>query len=156
MKVNLLINGTNVLGGYLNIDPYAKEGDGKILGDITNLDHCVDDDELEELVADSILEYFGLNIVGGIIKNWVDKLQKGGKITLVCPDIYEIAKAISRRDLSEDEANILLFGPQDKEGVFKRNVYSMEKIEQILTYLNVKITSKKFLGFKLVITGEKM
>lgn len=156
MKANLLINGRTVLAGYLNIDPLAKEGDGKIVGDITDLSHTIDDDELDELIADSVLEYFGLTIVGGILRNWIAKLKKGGRLVITSPDIYEIARAIMRRDISEDDANVLLFGSQENEGVFKRNAFSMEKIEGLLTYLGMKITSKHFLTYKLVIVAEKL
>lgn len=156
MKANLLIDGTEVLAGYTNIDPFAKEGDGKVKGDISNLDHSFDDDELEEIIADSVLEYYGVNMIGNVLKNWIVKLQKGGRLVITVPDIYEIARAIMRRDISEDDANVLLFGPQDDEAKTKKNAFSMEKVEYLLTYLNMKVITKRFNAFKLVIVAEKL
>lgn len=155
-KANLLVNNNTVLNGYVNIDPYAVEGDGKIQGDVTDLSHCIDDDELDELVADSVLEYFGAAMVPQVLSNWVRKIKKGGKIVISTPDIYEIARGIVRRDISEDDANILLFGTQDKDGSFKRNAYSMKKVEQLLSQLGMSVTSRRFVTYKLVITAEKV
>lgn len=155
-KANLLVNNNTVLNGYVNIDPYAVEGDGKIQGDVTDLSHCIDDDELDELVADSVLEYFGAGMVPQVLSNWVSKIKKGGRIVISTPDIYEIARGIVRRDISEDDANVLLFGTQDKDGSFKRNVFSMKKVEQLLSQLGMSVTSRRFVTYKLVITAEKV
>jgi hypothetical protein len=155
-KVNLLLEGIHVLADHLNIDPFAQDGDGKIGGDITNLDHTIDDGELEEIVADSVLEYFPPNIIGAIVDNWVKKLQKGGKLTVISPDIYEIARGIMRHEISEDKANELLFGMQEKDWQLKKNAFSTAKIEQLLAAFGMKITSKRFSGHKVMITAEKV
>lgn len=156
MKANLLINGNIVMAGYINIDPYAKEGDGKISGDVSNLDHSIDDGELDEIVADSVIEYFGSNIVGSILNNWINKLVRGGKMTITTPDIYEVARSIMRREISEDDANKIIFGTNENNDLFKKNILSINRIEQLLLALGMKILSKRILGYKITIVAEKL
>jgi hypothetical protein len=155
-KANLLLNGTNVLAGYYNIDPFAKDGEGKIRGDISNLDEIVDDGELDEILADSVLEYYEIKLVNGIVQNWVNKLERGGKITITVPDLYEICKSIVRREVNEHEANILLYGTQEEKWKLRKNAFTIPKIEHLLTTLGTKIVAKKFSGTNASVTAEKL
>ncbi len=155
-KANLLLNGTNVLAGYYNIDPFAKDGEGKILGDITNLDEIVDNGELDEILAHSVLEYFEIKLVDSIVKNWVSKLERGGKITITVPDLYEITKLIVRREVNEYQANRLLFGNQDEKWQLRKNCFTIPTLEHMLVTAGTKVVSKRFVGMNASITAEKL
>jgi hypothetical protein len=140
----------------MNVDPFTKDGDGKILGEVTNLDELVDDSEAEEIVADTVLDYFQMQLVPGIISNWVKKLKRGGRLAITAPDLYEIAKASMKRDISEMETNRLLFGNQEKDWQIKKNAFSIGRLEELMAENGLKIISKKFVSYKVVLIGEKV
>jgi predicted SAM-dependent methyltransferase len=156
MKINLLINGKHILAGYINIDPLAVDGDGKIAADISNLDATIDDGEADEIIADSILDYFPYRNTASIVGNWVKKLRKGGKLILVCPNIYEVARQLMRREITETQANELIYDGRGEDWQLKKNLYSVTTMEEMLKSMGMKTISKKLVNHKHMLTAEKV
>ena len=158
MKVNLLIdNPGDVRSGYLNIDPIAEPGDvnGRIKGDIGNLSEHVDAGEADEIVALDILDYFPTNTVDIVLNNWLTRLRHGGRLTMSVVDIREVARGVLAGNLSPNDYNELLYGKQEQPWQFKKSIYTLNQIAEVLANLGFKILSKRIQNLRAVITIER-
>lgn len=121
-KINLLIDEKDsVLNGYINIDPFADGTDSRIQGDISNLDHLVDDAEADEIIAKDIIGFFEINRVDSIIDNWLKKLAKGGKLILYFLDLESCVQAYIEGKINHEQLNRLVYGDQNKAWNFRNN-----------------------------------
>jgi predicted SAM-dependent methyltransferase len=84
MKLNL---GSNTIryNGFLNVDirdvPYSVD----IVDDVSVL-NGIPDGSVDEIKSEAILEHFAPDRTLDVIKVWVRKLEKGGKILIMVPD----------------------------------------------------------------------
>lgn len=157
-KVNLLIdNPAGVLSGYDNIDPFTPDDDkfGRIKGDISNLNHEVDDGEVEEILAYGILNYYGGAHVDAILSNWVSKLAHGGMLTVSCVDLRSVCREYLSGSLPIEDANQILYGTHSEPWDFRKSVFSIDIVEQVLRNKGLKILSKRLHKTLMYITCER-
>lgn len=148
--------------GYINIDPIPK-GDTVSGLTVRPLDFRTMEffdvskkSECTEILLDDVLEYVGSHQLEEFLSYICAKLRKYGKIHLKGLDITEITRMRYNDELSENEMNLLLFGPQDTPWGFKNGCHSARKIKQILEGLGLKITSIKLDNGKYCISGERL
>lgn len=157
-KVNLLIdNPGGTLSGYDNIDPFTPDDDkfGRIKGDVSNLDHEVDNGEASEILAHGILNYYSGEHVDGVLSNWVSKLAHGGQLTVSGVDLRAVCRDYLNGNLPIEDANEILFGTHTKPWDFKKSVFSIDIVEQVLRTKGLKILSKRVHKTSLYITCER-
>jgi len=158
MKVNLLLDNPNgAIKGYLNIDPFAPiDNDPRQNGDITNLDWGIDGNELEEILADDIINYFPFPALNGIVANWVSKLAINGKLILRGIDYEEVCRQITFQQIDKALGLQLLYGVQDKRSHIRQSGLTLLDITEYLENLNMKIMLKLLDGYNYVIEAVKL
>ena len=158
MKLNLLMNESDIRAGYENIDgfpgvPVNQEfSEVKIIGDVINLDWYCENNTCEEIIAINILNNLFIPQVHSTLENWYQKLQNNGKLILSTIDLYEVGKNLSNGLISFNEALTLLYGTQ-QSGIWdlKKNAFTMDSIIGILKALGFTIKKVKSNNYKLVI-----
>lgn len=158
MKLNLLLdNSKDVLSGYLNIDPLAKDSEkNKINGDISNLDFVCDNGEVEEILAYNILEYFHFFRIDQILNNWLSKLKVGGKLILGILDIEEISRLYYLNRISMDKFNNLIFGEQKKDWDTKKCGLTVYNLTEVLTNKGYKILRSEINEYEGFVSCERV
>lgn len=159
MKINLLLDNTgDVRSGYINIDPFAPDNDaaGRLKGDISNLDHVVDDGEAIEIIALEVLDYFPGHQADAILTNWLKKLARSGRLTLSVVDVREVARAICANEMSPEDINEHLHGKQEKPWQYRKSAYTLTQIAEVLGNLGYKILARRVQNFRAVITVERI
>lgn len=151
MKINLLRNSNELLNGYVNIDNFV--GEGKVQGDVTNLDTIVDDALADEIIAKNILQYYEYSKLVLIVQGWVKKLRHNGSITIVVPDYRAICKGIAKDIITVNNALPLLYGPQTHALLCYKSSMSLDFIKQILTEAGLVIQKIDLDDFQICITG---
>ncbi len=156
MKVNLLVNSPHFhRNGYLNIDPFAKDGDQhRVRGDVSNLDALVDDGEAEEIVAYEILDLFPFRDGGTILNNWLKKLKKGGTIVLTSLDILSVAKDLHFGNLEYDHK--MIYGNQTANWDFRKASYPLRELVAELKERGLKIIKQRIDNYKAVVVAERL
>ena len=155
MKLNLLLNNrAGIIGGYTNIDPFADGSDERVPGDVSNLKE-IDDYEVDEILADSIHEYFPYPNLLGLINNWITKLVKGGKLVIKGNDINLLTFKRYSGEISEEQYIQEVYGNQKETWDFKKCMAHIAIVAAILESKNVKILKKYYENYKFVVVGEK-
>jgi len=158
VKVNLLIdNPGDVRSGYVNIDPLAPENDpdGRLKGDVGNLDHAVDGGEAEEILALEVLDYFPGHQADDILANWLSKLAHGGRLTISVVDVKEVARAVCSNNLSIDDINELLHGKQEKPWQFRKSAYTLSQLVEVLSNQGYKVLARRVQNYRALVTVER-
>ena len=131
-KLNIMRIGGDYLNGYINITPTKNEEhlDASI-GSLNNVDWIVDNGELEEIIADKVLEYFPYSETATIISNWVSKLKVGGTIVIGIIDTYELTRMLSLRSMDLSTYNNIANGAGPD---YKKASLSTQDIIDKVTY----------------------
>lgn len=163
MKVNLLFdNPGDVRSGYLNIDGAVSEeevqgnpNDSRIAKRVDDLSHTVDANELDELVAMDILDYFPMNHADVILDHWLSRLKHGGELTLSVVDLRQISREVLSNALDISDVNHLLFGKQEKPWQFKNCVFTIHTLVEILGAKGYTIIKKLAVGNRAIVTVRR-
>lgn len=148
--------------GYVNIDPIPK-GDtvgGLIVRpldfrtmeffDVSKKSECT------EIFLDEVMEYVASHQLEEFLSYICSKLRKYGKIHLKGLDITEVVRMRYNDEITEQEANQLLFGSQDNPWAFKNGCHSMRRVRDILKSFDINITSIKLDSCVYCISGERL
>lgn len=153
MRVNLLLNEPPIVG-YTNIDvaiPTSTED--KIAGNVFNLDALVDDGECDEIIARNIINLCPVKDVGKVVKNWVNKLQHGGTLTVGTVDLKELSRAVHLGVVDVPTATQVLFG--DQENIWRKSVMDIEILEALMERYGLKVINKSFDGIIGLVSGQR-
>jgi len=153
MKLNLLRNSNKVMSGHLNVD--ILPGEGKVQGDIANLDPLVDNASCTDIVARNVLEYVPHNELVSVLNHWISKLRHGGKLTINTTDLRSIAKAVVRDALEPSDYLNLLYGQQRNAFDIKRSILTASTLSALLESANLKIVNKAMDAYEFSITAER-
>jgi hypothetical protein len=156
MKVNLLLNSNDIRSGWVNVDPFATEGDGKVYANFHNLDEVLCDAEATEFQALNIMNYIPIPNVQDTILHWISKIRRGGTLSLGGLDIDLMAKAIVRKDIDLVMTNALLFGSQDNPLSHKKNCLSIGWTVELLQSNGFKILEKRLESFHYFVKAERV
>ncbi len=156
-KLNILLNATcDVRAGYINVDPFAPDGDkDRIKGDPAALGPIVDAAEAEEIIALGILDYLPFGKVEEVVKHWISRLAHGGKLTVGTTDFLELSRLSHLRLISLDDFNRILHGEQREVWQFKKSSCSLNLLTELLVNNGLRILSKKLVGVDAVVIGER-
>lgn len=160
MKVNLLLaNAGDIRSGYLNIDgaatPEECEKDGRIAGAVDNIEHTVDANELEELVAMDILDYFPMHYADKVLDHWLSRLKHGGRLTLSVADLRQVSRELLNNTADIADVNELLFGKQEKDWQFKKCVFTTSILANILQAKGYIIEKKIAINKRAIVTVRR-
>lgn len=129
MKVNLLNNSHETYPDFdINLDPYAQQGDGKIKGNLANLDEHVENGEATFILSKFILEFMDSNTMKLAMDNWVRKLAFGGKLHLTGYDSKALAREYTLGGVDEVEFNRMLYGDNSTPWNKKSQILSLKII----------------------------
>lgn len=160
MKVNLLLdNPGDVRSGYLNIDgaaiPADCQIDGRMCASVSDLSHTVDVNELDELIAMDILDYFPLEEADKIIDHWLSLLKHGGKLTVGMVDLRQVAREVLANSIDIADVNELLYGKQEKPWQFKKCVCTAPILVNILRAKGHIIERKLAVNNRAIVTVRR-
>lgn len=166
MKINLLMGSDNVLSDAINIDPLAtnaamigpnqqfEAGPHKYALQLTNLDSVCDDSEVDEIVANGVSEYLGVELLGAL-NNWVKKLRRGGRLIVSGVDFYCLAKSYSSFYINEELAQNLLYSNPATPWQTKKNIMTSEIMQQLLTERGLKINKCRVSNMEFLVEAVK-
>jgi hypothetical protein len=155
VKINLLINNNSVRNGFINVDPFAVPGDGKVGGDVGNLDHVACDAECDEIVADDILDYIPNDVSGDTLLNWIGKLRHGGTLTIGGVDLREVSRMFTRQEIDVSEANAVLYGRQRLPLEYRKSTSTIQHVINMLESKGLKILNKRIEGAYYSVTARR-
>lgn len=152
MKVNLLYDYPNgIRSGYLNIDPFAPDGDPNVVrADIFNLE-MVEDGEAEELVAHDILPYCSPANVNKIIPVWFRKIAHGGTIVLGALETRNIAKRLMQYDLTIDQFNEFIHGTSHQ----RQSSFTLQQMVEVVNVQGFQVLQKRVVDGMAVVVGRR-
>ncbi len=157
-RVNLLLdNPGDVRNGYLNFDPHAPENclDGRICAAVDDLSHTIDFNELTELVAHDILDYFGMEQADKVLDHWLSRLAHGGTLSLSVVDLREVSREVLANTLDLADVNELLFGRQEREWQFKKSVFTLPVLIGMFEKKGYQVLLKKAANNRAVVTVQR-
>lgn len=138
MKLNLIRDKNQELTGYTTVS-----------SQFDNLDTLlVDDGEAEEIRAVGVLSLYISVDAEKVVNHWIRKLKHGGKLTVICPDIFDISLAINSGAMSIATANQLLYNEQ-------RSCVSLTIVEDMFVATGLNIITKRINDYHFTITGER-
>ena len=158
MKLNLG-SGKDIRNGYLNLDIVPIEGADPDLfrqHDVTNLDDIAEDDSVEEMLLFNILPVFSFRHVFGLMTHWVTKLQPGGVLKIVVPDVYE--RALSLMSGQTDIQNYILstYGHHANDHDYVKTAFDLDILCDLLTdKLKLNVLNKHCANGQIIIEAER-
>jgi len=119
VKINLG-SGDCPIDGYVNID--RKTGQ-----EVYPL--AYEDGSVDEIRASHILEHFGINEIGDVLKNWAAKLKPGGLLKIAVPDFDKIIELYKDGDLKTAG---YVCGAQVDENDFHKSIFNRTALTNVL------------------------
>jgi SAM-dependent methyltransferase len=89
VRVNLG-SGDDRRSGYVNVDLRPEVAD--VVCDVRTLPWA--DGEVDEILAEDILEHLPASETADVLAEWARVLRPGGLLTVKCPNMYQLARAI--------------------------------------------------------------
>jgi SAM-dependent methyltransferase len=89
VRVNLG-SGDDRRSGYVNVDLRPEVAD--VVCDVRTLPWA--DGEVDEILAEDLLEHFPADQTADVLAEWHRVLRQGGLLTVKCPNMYQLARAI--------------------------------------------------------------
>jgi ubiquinone/menaquinone biosynthesis C-methylase UbiE len=77
--------------GFLSVDLRPEVAD--VVCDVRKLEHW-GDGSVDEILAEDILEHFPQTETAAILVEWARVLRLGGLLTVKCPNMYQLSRAI--------------------------------------------------------------
>lgn len=140
----------------MNVDNCAPMGDPKrTRGNVGDLSDLVDAGEAEEIVALDILDFFPGEMADQVLHNWLSRLSRGGKITVGVVDVREVARGLLDGRLTLDDAQELLHGRQTAEWDYRKSVFTLSHLVEVLTNLGLKVLKKRVENYRAIVTAER-
>ena len=144
MKLNLLMGAPgDVRSGYLNVDPLADGGDGRVDCKLDDLSPVVDANECQEIVALDVVDRFSTAEADAAMSHWLSRLARGGTLAVGCVDVGEVARLFRADLLSLEDVNTLLHGEQDGPGRFRLCSLTLARLAAALEGKGMKIMSRR-------------
>ena len=174
MKLNLGC-GSDLRNGYLNLDivpvkaevvdkarggnsPDTGQDDSELfrVQDITNLDDIAEDDSVEEMLMLDILQVFSHKHVLGILSHCISKLQPGGVLKVVVPDIHEQALALTSGQVDIQHYVLSTYGTHQNDHDYVKTGFDITLLVDLLVNkLKLNILNKHCANTKIIIDAEK-
>ena len=153
MKVHLSIN-NDPINNYVNIT--SAGGEGRVACDFRNMDHICQAACAEEFYAPDMLDYVHGSQIIHVLKYWVSRLRKGGKIIVGGTDLFEFCKGVVSGQLNCVEANKVIFNDLNISPFLKQGLFVWSDIELMLTELGLKVIHKRISNRKFTIEAHRI
>ena len=154
MKLNVGC-GNKPKKGYINIDIRKLKG-VNVICNVMQL--CFKDNTIEELVAESVLEHCPRLDIKTILQHWIDILEPGGKLIIVCPNIKLLATNYLRGKLSTERFVRQMYGDQGYPENTHKCGFDPEYLTLLLKQCNIeesRIIDTELNANNLLIEGYK-
>ncbi len=144
MKLNLEY-GNQWLNGYVNISMWPPQEIPKdlpeatqiIVGQVGNLDNCVDDNSAEEVIFNPLLNSIKPNDLLDILSHWYRKLKDKGILKISFVDVRLLARYIYNGEMNLQDVHNTVMGPNKQY----ESVLDLEIIKGVLLSGGFKIDS---------------
>ena len=158
MKLNLG-SGKDIRNGYLNLDIVPIEGTDSDLfrqHDVTNLDDIAEDDSVEEMLLLNILQVFSFKHVFALMTHWMTKLQPGGVLKIVVPDVYERALSLVSGQVDVQNYILTTYGHHANDHDYVKTGFDLDILCDLLSdKLKLNILNKHCANGQIVIEAER-
>lgn len=156
MKINCLLGNPDLRSGFINVDPLASgEDKQRYKGDWTNLDDLCCAGEAQEIVALEVLDYVGREGADKVLAHWVSRLGHGGTLTVSLVDPNRVARALLSGELSEENANGLLYGQQSQPWQHRKLAYSLATLSEKLKRLGLQVLKQIHHGYSCMVVARR-
>lgn len=157
MKIKLSINDVP-FSGYVNIDPFPKPSPAdcdQVIGDPRVSIGVAEDNECIEILAPNIVNYIHHTELMNFITEWAKKLRHGGKFILGGVDGFDVAKRYARQEITTQEYNAMLYGPQKTAwGYFLGNM-PLHEITNIFEGIGLRIEKREVNNGHFIVVGVR-
>jgi hypothetical protein len=154
MRVQLTLGGTSPpREAYLNLDPLATPGDGRVPCSFADLSEFLDDAEASEIVALDVVDRLMTTDADATLIHWVSKLARGGTLAIGGLDLAELSRRCWSRQMSLELANSLLYGGHPR--ACRRSARSLSWAAEKLISLGIKPLTKTFDGVFYCVNGVR-
>ncbi len=130
--------------GYINVD-FRDLPNVDIVADVTNLPFKKG--QVDEIYTSHLLEHFPLmQLKKDILPNWRELLKQDGKITIIVPDIAEMAKLFASGGMVFDDFARVVMGAQEYDGNYHYAVFSEQSVCNILSeigFTDIEVLASK-------------
>lgn len=158
MKLNLG-SGKDIRNGYINLDIVPVEGANSDLfrvHDITNLDDVAEDDSVEEMLLLNILQVFSFKHVHALMMHWITKMQPGGILKIVVPDVYEQALSLMSGQMDIQNYILSTYGHHANDYDYVKTGFDLNILCDLLSNkLKLNILHKHCANGQIVIEAER-
>lgn len=155
MKINLIMDGMQVLPNYLNLspvvdglDPYLANHSQCIKGNTHSLDQWVDDGEAEQIRAVNVLEYYKFEEVPAVLANWCKKVAHNGTFTLICYDAHEVCRLFHLGHITFEQLNEYIYKN-------KNSLLTLPIVSQLIATYGLTPKTKKYTGPQFILEAVR-
>lgn len=155
-KLNIIMGG-DYLNGYINLSPVPNEEYPDVInGSINYLDGVIDNGELDELVADKVVEYIPHTQLQSTISNWVSKIRVGGKLVIGLVETLEVCRMMNLGIMNLQQYNNIVHGTQENERLVKfSSVTTQNIIDMVTKPHSYKLISHTLVGVDSTLVFER-
>jgi hypothetical protein len=158
MKIKLSINEVPY-SGHINIDPCPKMTEDNqcevVVGDPRLSVGVAENNECIEILAPNMLNYLHHTELRPFIEAWAKKIRKGGKFVLGGVDGYDIAKRYARQEITTDQYNQLIYGPEKTAWGYYLGNSTVAEITSILESIGFRVLSRNSESGSFIVTGVR-
>lgn len=116
--------------GYVNVD-FRNLPNVDIISDVTKLPF--EEGQVDEIFTSHLLEHFPLmQLKKDILPYWRNLLKTDGKITIIVPDIAEMAKVFAGGGMEFNDLARVIMGAQEYDGNYHYAVFSEQSVCELL------------------------
>ncbi len=142
-----LAAGRQSLNGYVHVDANPIDNNLKYIGKFYDLSQFAYYGEVEEIIAENIIDSLDLDERKKAVQHWYDLLAPGGTIKVIGMDIIELAKSLLMDELSLHDLNVLIFQ--------RKSISECNDVAEHLKSLGFKITRQRLEQHQFLIEAVK-
>lgn len=156
MKLNLVLEKTQEISGYINVNPFTLEENDSVKScSLYDLSPLVAECEATEILAINVLDYLDIHKVKSTLDHWISRLRHGGKIVIGGTDMYAVCKSFTNYNIDINEVNSLLHGEQTGPHLIKRVNLTVHGLAKHMSQQGLNILRKQLNGFNMVVEAVR-
>lgn len=156
VKVNLGC-GLDFREGWLNVDvrPLYPGNAGFLCCDLADVDEHIEDESVEEIVAQDVLEFVPWRQLDGVLVTLWKKLRLGGVLFIRVPDLKAAVSAYSAGEISHEEMQRVACGCQGYAEETVRSAWSAEEVVSRLQMAGLNVERLEGRDHRVLVWGRR-
>jgi hypothetical protein len=157
LKLNLLLNSNETRAGFVSLSPFkdSHSPEDILQSSVTNLEAVCLPAQATEILALDILDFLPVGIIDSTIQHWSSRLHHRGIITIGGVDVYQVALALTNRNIDEKTANELIYGQGLGTWSRKNSMTSLPRLKTLLQSLGLKISDMSTHNLRYIVKAVR-